>query len=618
MFKKFKIFGLLLLVGFLNFSNGLDNPMLIDDHAFMEEKLMNIKFLPMHFIPDKNRAFHIEGESADPFYRPLSTVVPMLSILVFKYNVVGHHCVNLILLCMAGLGIYLFLGFLGAGHVLALLAAVFYIIHPINGVAVNYITASVFSVQVMLMLGALYFFRRSKSHWDLTAGAVLYFLSALCHETAIFLPLYLLAMHAVIDAQGDLKERFTQGFKKALPAIIMMGVILFIRVFFVSTLQESILEKIKYYHMDVFQYLATWTMLLSWYISRLFWFQNVVLIMAHQPLQEGVGLWLCVLAGLIVVAGYLLWQFRSKKLLMIGLLWFLIGFFPFTLACFFQPIHGLMIEPHWFLFSVIGFFMVIAGLVEGLLVHKKMFGRVAVAVIVACSIYFSRWHNWVWGDEIRYCTFWLNQSPSFVAVNAYLAKAYEYRKEFNKARAHYKVILDRGYKSFIAYTNLGLMDLQEGQWDSAKVNFQKVLKMDPRASVAVNNLGVIYFKNGDYDTALKYFKRAKELNRFMILPYLDISKTYVQLKNPVKAIEALEEALEITPGQEQVMVDLIQIYIAINDKPNIVRIARMMAKYSSNPYTLRNAGFLLRLNGHAEEGEQAALKAKAIFGQKSP
>ena len=139
----------LALMGLGTFFNSLHNGFLIDDHAFFEEKLQNIKYLPLHFLPDKNRALHIEGESADPFYRPLATIIPMLSYLTFKQNVVGHHALNLALFILAAWGIYLFLVYLGCNQLWAYLAAWFYLVHPINGVAVNYITASIFPVQVM-------------------------------------------------------------------------------------------------------------------------------------------------------------------------------------------------------------------------------------------------------------------------------------------------------------------------------------------------------------------------------------------------------------------------------------------------------------------------------------
>ena len=616
----------ILLLGFLTFSNGLNNPFLIDDHAFFtDEKLQNIKYLPLHFLPDKNRALHIEGQSADPFYRPLATVIPMLSYLAFGNNTTGYHLTNLFLLCFAGWGIYLFLRYLAASYLLALLAAVFYVIHPINGVAVNYITASVFPVQVMLMLGALYFILSSpnvfvgdldsrQKHSGMTTifSVVFYILSTFCHETAMLLPVYALILVTVLSKAGELKARLQEAWGKVWPLFAVLGALFIFRMFY-SSLQTSILGKINEYSMTFPQYLATWTMLLSWYLSRLFWPKNIVLIMAHQPLTEGLGVWIILLALLLALGAYLLWYFRRNRLALLGLAWFITGLVPSTLACFFQPIHGLMIEPHWFLFPVIGFFIFIAGIFEDMLAHKKTFAWVGLTVVIFTSVFFSRWQNWVWGDEIRYCDFWLEESPAFVAVNAYIAKAYELSGHNDLARWHYRYMLKRGYKDYIAYTNMGLMDLKESRWGDAEQNFLKVLELDPHASVAVSDLGVVYFKEGKYEKALEFFRRARDLNRFEILPYLNIAQACMKLNRPQEAIADLKEAEDIVPGNENVMVSLIQIYIALNDRDHTIEMCYKILQYSQNPYSLRNVSILFQHYGMQSQARQAYDKAEAIM-----
>ena len=633
------------LLGFAAFSNALHGPFLIDDHAFFEEKLQNIKYLPLHFLPDKNRALHIEGESADPFYRPLATIVPMLSWLAFKDNVFGHHALNLVLFVLAAWSFYIFLSYLGFDYSWALLAAGLYLVHPVNGVAVNYITASIFPVQVMLMLLSLYFVVSNKIFFSLPlVGRVregenidqafhhphrssplkgeglriflsifFYILAMMCHETAIILPCYAFVLLFVFAPTTDFKQRLMGAWRGTWLLFIVLGLYFIWRMQY-SSLNESILTKISWYHMSFVQYLATWTMLLSWYVSRLFWPKNIVLIMAHQPLVQGLEIWIFILACLLATGIFLSWSYRKNKFMLLGLLWFLLGFGPFILACFFQPIHGLMIEPHWFLFSVIGFFIFLAGVFtrfeEG---TRRWLGRVFLIIFIGICIFFSHWQNWVWADEVRYCKFWLYESPSFVAVNAYLAKAYELNKQFDLARKHYRYILQRGYKEYIAYTNMGLMDIQEGKWDSAQTNLLEVMKIDPHASVAVNDLGVIYFKKGQYSTAFKYFERARDLNRFLILPYLDISETQLKLGSTDKAILALRQALDIVPDNDIVLVNLIKIYIDQKDRDKIVDTARQIVRLSGNPYSIRNSGILLGYYGYANEAQRAEAKAKRII-----
>lgn len=636
-------------IAFAAFANALDNPFLVDDHAFFDEKLKNPKYVWLHFLPDKNKYLHIEGESADPFYRPLATIIPMLMHLAFRDNVIGYHASNTVLFAVAGWMLFLFMRFLGGGARLAFLAALFYIVHPINGVVVNYITASVFAAQMVLMIGSLfclmrfcdgrekreerrtdssvsYFFSSiflppSSLAW-LVLSLFFYLLAAFCHETAMALPFYALVLIAVFrpvkNEQVFTLENLKSAFIKTLPLFLMLGAYFIFRMSH-SSLDASILEKIQRYDMDLPQYLSTWTMLLWWYISRLFYPEGIVLIMAHQPLKEMgpiIG-WIAVLAATIALGAGLLWHYRRDRFALFGLALFILGFGPYTLACFFQPIHGLMIEPHWFLFPVMGFFVFLTRVIERLTTSTyavergtSLFLKIVLALMLVPWFVMGWRHNHIWGDEVRYCKWWLAKSPSFVAVNAYIAKAYELRKEFDKARAHYSTVLDRKYKAYIAYTNMGLMDLQEEKWESAKNNFLKALELDPNASVAVSNMGVISFKDGKFEEALEYFKRCRELDRFAILPRLNISKTYLKLNDPKAAADELEEALKIVPYHEIAIVNLIKIYIEQNDRANVEKVARWILERSQNPNALNNVAIIFKSYGLEALSREAAMKAR--------
>ena len=552
-------------LGLLTYANGLRGPYMIDDHAFFE--------LKSHTV---SRALGLQGPRAEPYYRPLAAAVPAFSHFIFKDNTVGHHSLNLVLLCLAGWGIFLFMRHLGASYLAALLATVFYVIHPIHGVAVNYITASVFSLQVILMLGALYLHTPGGC-----VGCILFLFATFCHETALMLPFYAFILALPTHPPGVC--RFRQAWKKTWPLFAVLGAIIVFRMFF-SPLQEVILNKIIYFHMTLAQYLATWTKLLWWYLSRLVWPQDIVLIMAQQPLTSGIGLWLIVFVLLIATSGYLLWLCLRDKILFLGLSWFILGFAPFTLACLFQPVHGLIIEPHWFMFPAVGFFMVLGQALSKVL-HKAA-ARISLTIFLFICIFSSYWHNRVWADEVRYCLFWLKESPAFTGINAYIAQAYKLRGQHDLARQYYAKVLDMKCCDAMVYADLSSMSLQEG---------------------------VGAFRDGDYPKALEHFQKARDLNPKWALPHLDIAMVALKLQDQPQAIAALKQALAVVPNQEDSMVELMKIYLSAGDKPNIIETARHMLAFSQNPYTLQNAGILLRQYGYKTEAEEAFIKAKRII-----
>ena len=58
--------------------------------------------------------------------------------------------------CTASL-IYLVLGRISGNYNLAFLTGLFYLIHPINGIVVNYISAVVCALETIFILGAIFY-----------------------------------------------------------------------------------------------------------------------------------------------------------------------------------------------------------------------------------------------------------------------------------------------------------------------------------------------------------------------------------------------------------------------------------------------------------------------------
>ena len=200
-----KVFFVLLVLGTLTFANGFKNPMMLDDHTFFDEKMRNMKFLWMQFVPDKNIFLGLKDQKTDVYYRPLAHVIPMLAYAAFHNNVVGHHLLNMVLLVTASFMIALLCFCLWGDWRLGLLAGVGYLLHPINGIMVNYITASVFSAQVILMTLSMICIWRA-DYLGRLASFFFFALALMCHETAMALPFYATAMVWVMKRE-DRREK---------------------------------------------------------------------------------------------------------------------------------------------------------------------------------------------------------------------------------------------------------------------------------------------------------------------------------------------------------------------------------------------------------------------------
>jgi hypothetical protein len=313
----------LLVAALFIYLNGLKNPYMLDDAVFFNEKMRNVRYFWGHFLGE-------EGNNI--FFRPLSKIVPMVPFVMFKGAVVPFHLTNLLLLWAACVSIYVFVLKIFADRRMAFLTAGLYLLHPINGVVVNYLTAGVFSVQVILMLLSLYCAcRPSLPH---TVCSVLFFvLSLMCHETAMALPFYAAVLWAGL--------RSGSGEKIALKNVIVLfiaGAFYFLWRMKFASLGNGILGNFSLFHMSVLEYFASWSKLVFWYLRNLIYPDDVVLIYGISVVRSGAAGW--VLLGLIFIAALsaAMFYFRRNRAVFTGLSWFAVGSIPFSFACLFQRI----------------------------------------------------------------------------------------------------------------------------------------------------------------------------------------------------------------------------------------------------------------------------------------
>lgn len=536
-----KIFFIYLIVGLIAFANGLSGTFMLDDHTFFTPEIKDIRYLPQHFVP---KTYKTSGAAGVPhgqpnfYYRPFAKILPSISYALFGQRTFFYHLFNLTLLVTAGFIMFRFLLVTGVlGRWGAFLAGLFFIIHPINGVMVNYITASVFSVQVGFMLGALYCLKlgyegrgvredgrrtrdegrenKEKTEDGSLAGlkenkieqgsslpsvfglrsfvsffssiihrlssialSLIFFILALfCHETAVLLPLYTVLLLSIYSPSEDAflqKVRFCLGRTWHLWAAA--GGWLIFR-FFYASLGEGLLVKYTRFEMNPFEYSASVVKLTVWYLSKLLVPWDIVLIWATPVVR--VSEWtVWILLGSLILG---LWMFAGSRIkdktIRLGVWWLAAGFLPLPLMCLFQPTHGPMIEPHWFVFSVIGFFICAARLVEQC--QSQIVKPVIATVLVI--LFVSGWrHNHLWADEKRYAHYWSEVSPSIKSVWFHLGEIYLKERKFSLAAGFYEKSIRKTYQDYLAYQRMGLAYFEARDYRQARLSFMLSLGLEPR------------------------------------------------------------------------------------------------------------------------------------------
>ncbi len=446
----------LLLIGLLTYGNSLTNDFMVDDYGLIlnNPEAQHIKFLASQFISGGGVA-----GSNPAYYRPIPHILTLLCYLVFQANPIGYHTVNLVFFYICSLGLYGLLNVLFQNKKLAFLTSLLFLTHPINGVIVNYITATGYSVLIFSMLLSLTSFLmdlQKPQRGLYVVASFLWFLAALLsHETAVAFPLYLAA--ALFFVRYPLREIFW----KSLPFFALVLIYLIFRWEFVS-LKEGLWDKIPLFGISFGNYLATFSRLVAWYFSKLIFLKEIVLIWATPIVREHLLWWNLGLVVVVVVCVYCLgapWKRDPKSF---ALSWMGIGLVPVGLGCFFYPASGLVIEPHWLFFSSIGFFFLANGLVQMEGNFSKNGARILGVLLLSIYVFNSRQYNALWADERRYCQAWMQASPGLKTAVFYLAGAHMRQREYKEARALYPRALSGGPEDWQIYANLGLMDHEEG------------------------------------------------------------------------------------------------------------------------------------------------------------
>jgi tetratricopeptide (TPR) repeat protein len=565
-FKNIFVFIFFALVISVVYSNSLHNGFMFDDYNIVlkDTKIHNLKFILYQFIPDMNRSLNLEQAGETSYYRPLYHIAPMLCYLIFgPENPFPYHLVNLILFILVVFLLYILFMVLFGNELRALLAALLYAIHPINGLFINYITATVYNIQMIAMLLTLILFVKyghaQKNIWYWIVSFSLMLISLFCHETSLALPIYLFLTAVCLQ-----KKSLSNAVKQVWPFFIFAALFFIFRMNHAS-LKASILDNVFLFDMNIFQYTATVAKLLSWYLKKLFFPVDIVFMWATPVIKKNVWSW----NVLLISAIGLLWVAQKLKHRFSDVAWgiglFSVGFSLVFFACLFQPFLGLMIEPHWLFFPSIGLFW----MVSGVFINNKR-RNLAKVLLVICVIpgliFATRSMNRLWGNEKAYCRVWLKEVPDIKYAYFYLGHSYMNEKNYEEAKSNYLKSLSSMYQDWQVYTNLGLIEAEEGHHEQSIEYYKKALSIFPKSAVILNNLGAAYLNKGEIDTAEGYFQKAVSYNRFSLEPRLNLARIYFQQQKYKEAEEQYHENLKIEPNHTGTLLEIISFYLKTSQK----------------------------------------------------
>lgn len=510
--------------------------------------------------------------------RPVGVATFFLNHHFHKLDVWGYHLVNLAIhLANAMLVWWLILLTFSSPvmreekisrhrTVIAFLAALLFVSHPLATQSVTYIVQRFASLATMFYLLSLALYVKGRLRQG--GGAATYVLygasiisavlGMLSKEIVFTLP-FAIVLYEIFFLKTSAWK--AEAVKNAVPVfLIILG--LFAVIFFRNN-SLQIFNPVPpgqgyHYSISAKEYLFTQFSVIVTYIRLFFLPINLNLDydypISHTLFEARTLLSFALLSG-IVAAGLLL--FRRYRLVSFGIFWF---FLTLSVESSILPISQNVIFEHRTYLPGFGFFLVLAATPFYLAGERHL--KIAVAallIIAAINSVLTFQRNYVWKSEYTLWTDVLKKSPNKARALNFTGKALYKMKQYREAISYYDraIALSPGYVDAYygrAMAKEGLQDFAGAIADYnmtiqlAKKDTDSFFELD----ACLSQLGTIYGITGRTDDAIRLFREALAYNPNLEKVHYNLGVLLLGRKEDDEALTHFRHSMRINPRRERV------------------------------------------------------------------
>jgi len=491
------IFPFLFLVCLIFYANSFHNEFLLDDHLVL--------FGPGG-VAHKSFADLFTNYQGD-FYRPIGHIFLWLSYQLFGSDPFGYHFANFLFFYVIGLLFFHITQKLTNDRPLAFLTALLYLVHPINSMLVNYITASVITTFVFMLQCSLIcfiYYMIKPRRWLYCLSLFLFLLALASHEMSMIFPVFIFCALFLIYDFGAKRSLWFSS-----PYFGMSFAYFLFRLKFYSLAgsvkaMSLILPKFTVY-------VATVVDLIGWYIGKLIAPFNIIFLWNQGISTHFVMGKLVAVVGVVAAIMYLIFVSWKKGIKAFALSIFMLGFIPVGVASFtYYPSVTPIIEPHWFYFSSIGFFIILAKCFLSLK-EKTNFNLFLILVVVVVGAWglLLRENNTKWQTQETYCRYWTSLNDKNLTAHYGLGKALMEKGDFTQAIRYFRNgITVTGIYNPMILADMGYAEFRSGNDKNALHYFNLVLELDPHYAPTHYYLSQYYLSKDDYRSAKESIQSA--------------------------------------------------------------------------------------------------------------
>jgi len=469
-------------------------------------------------------------------------------------DVFGYHLVNLVIHLITALLVWwlALLTFSQEAKLMALLAGLVFVAHPLQTQAVTYIVQRTASLATLFYVASLCFYIKfrllnssAKVGTGIFAKQKIYYIGSLItaimamftKELALTLPLMVLLYEfCFFNGKKTFRWKYWAPF---LFILLIIPLTLLLTETGARRFQELTSEP----GMSSFQYLCTEFRVLVTYIRLVFLPLNQNLDYDY-PLSHGLFemptlVSLFFLITILYAAKHLFLRYR---LLSFSILWFFLTLLPES-SIF--PIKDVIFEHRLYL-PLVGYSLF---LVSGLyyLLGKKSIKTMCIVLgfIIISYAFLTYQRNKVWSDDF---TLWgdvVLKSPHKARGYSQLGTAFSAQGNLTQAMSEYNKAIDLDPNDVQSHNDRGNIYAEQGNDDKALIDFSKAIELSPNFAEPYYNRGIILSNKGDYSKAIADYDKAIDINPNYADAYNNRAVSYFELKQYDKALENVHNAREL-------------------------------------------------------------------------
>lgn len=490
-----------IIIGVIAYSSVLNGEFIFDDEILIlrNESIRSLGNIPKFFSDSITSGAFIDSGN---FYRPIQMIAYSVLYSLFRTDSFIFHLLPVVLHSFNAFFVFLLIKRLKISSLAALVAALLFLLHPVQTQAVAYISGLADPLGLFFLLSSLLILSGEKSlspikkNLQYALGLFLILLAFLTKESFVVGGL-LLAIYTFKDWKDKTHPEFQIRWLTILFSVILGGAYLLARATILNFTKGFGLATVETtYTQNIWLRVSTFISVIWDYFILLVFPKNLYY---EKPLTIFSTIFsLRGLFGLATIVslltGTILGFTKKNYPIFVACSWIIISMIPFSGII---PLNAYYLE-HWLYLPFVGISILVAILLDKPIRNKSIQVVCLIILILIAARTYVRAGEW--GSAL---TFFNN----------------EIQYNQNSARI---------------FNNLAMIQSEKGDYNSAIANFKKAIELRDDYAETRHNLGNAYALNKEYEKAFYEFYRSLQINPNFIYSHAKMQRLF-----------------EITPGQQQ-------------------------------------------------------------------